>query len=66
MEIGIREFKNRLSEINLIVRDEDGLAVILEFLDGITDIPERAMITGLLRGCEVNSGIPTAGQFFNR
>ena len=49
----------------LIVGDEDGLAVILELFDGVTNVSERAMIAGLLWGCEVNSGIPTASQLFD-
>ena len=38
----------------LIVGDEDGLAVILELFDGVTNVSERAMIAGLLWGGEVN------------
>ena len=51
--------------IYLIVRDKDGLAVILELFDGISNVSERSVIAGFLGGGEVNPRIPAAGQLFD-
>jgi len=47
-------------------RDKYLAAVIVEFVDRISNIPERAMVAGLLGSRKVDLGVPTAGQLFDR
>jgi hypothetical protein len=62
----ISEFVATFTKVNLIVWDEDGLAVILELFDGISDVSERSVIAGFFGRGKIDPGIPAPGQFFNR
>ena len=42
------------------------LPVVLQLFDGIANITQGTMVAGLLRGSEIDLGIPTASQLFYR
>ena len=48
-----------------LIRDKDGLSVVLQLFDGVTDIAERAMVAGLFGGRVIDLGVPATSQLFN-
>lgn len=48
-----------------LIGDKDGLSVVLQLFNGISDVAEGAMIAGLLGGGVVDLGVPAASQLFN-
>ncbi len=48
------------------LRDEDRLAVVAQFGDGLADVGEGAVVAVLLRAVEVGPGVPAAGQLLDR
>ena len=45
-----------------LIRDKDGLSVVLQLFDGISNITKRTVVAGLLWGGVVDLGVPAAGQ----
>ena len=47
-------------------RDEDGLAVVAQLLDGFADVGQRPVVAALRGGAVERSGIPAAGELLDR